>query len=799
MYFAGGCNADPKPEVLYADARLKLTEGFFEAALKEANQGYREAGRDNPLWSWRFRLLQAEVYLRQGKPDQSVELLSPDPPPDSSLDILARRRIVQAEALCRVNRSREAEAAIHDAEPRIPSGRRDLQAGLAFARGRCSLTADRRLALRYYREAASLAHGDDSFVEASSLINIGLLLFQDQSYVQAMQELDKVLLITDSRFLKEKTLGNLAECYAELGDWKRSIALAEQAEKLASQINEDGDREKWLIDLGRAHFALAEFTEAEPYYRQALAIAAPKGHRDVVRRCLNNLTQLALKRHDPNAAEQYWKEESVLVLDAEGRSHVSFDGATLAVEQKQFARAENLFKELLASKPKDSLRLTTERELASVYWQENKIADADRMFREAINDAEALIARLPAQYRMSFLDEDPFYDSYVRFLVAQGRSLDGLKIAERGRAQILSQAFSETLGKQSAFDLLRVQAVLKRRDQIALAYLLTNDESFVWVITPKQLRVISLAPHKTIGRQVEAYNREILDHPRPIEDSPAGTELYRLLVQPAESLIPKGSRIVVICSKMLSLLNFESLIVPGPQPHYWIEDVEIETASSLALLARSKPANSKAAARKQLFLLGAPVPASDKFPALPHAEEEMQCVQSHFRAGQETILSGPKAVPQAYRGSDPGEYRFIHIDAHSVASEVNPLDSFFALSPDASHGYELKADEIKDTPLRAELVTLSACYSAGTRWYNGEGIVGLGWAFLRAGAHQVVASLWAVDDASTPQLMDDFYGGLTKGKSAAEALRSAKLNMLHSKDNHSRPFYWASLQLYTGS
>jgi CHAT domain-containing protein len=203
--------------------------------------------------------------------------------------------------------------------------------------------------------------------------------------------------------------------------------------------------------------------------------------------------------------------------------------------------------------------------------------------------------------------------------------------------------------------------------------------------------------------------------------------------------------------------------------------------------------------RKQLFLLGAPIPANEKFPALPHAEEEMQRVQSHFAARDETILSGAKAVPQAYRASNPSEYRFIHIDAHSVASDVNPLDSFIALSADGSRGYELKADEIKDTPLRADLVTLSACYSAGTRFYNGEGIVGLGWAFLRAGAHQVVASLWAVDDASTPQLMDDFYSELTKGKSVAESLRDAKLNMLHSKGNLSHPFYWASLQLYTGA
>ena len=69
---------------------------------------------------------------------------------------------------------------------------------------------------------------------------------------------------------------------------------------------------------------------------------------------------------------------------------------------------------------------------------------------------------------------------------------------------------------------------------------------------------------------------------------------------------------------------------------------------------------------------------------------------------------------------------------------------------------------------------------------------------MRVGAHQVVAALWEVDDAANADLMDQFYGELTKGKSAAEALRDGKLAMLHSKGPRRRPYYWASLQLYTG-
>ena len=101
--------------------------------------------------------------------------------------------------------------------------------------------------------------------------------------------------------------------------------------------------------------------------------------------------------------------------------------------------------------------------------------------------------------------------------------------------------------------------------------------------------------------------------------------------------------------------------------------------------------------------------------------------------------------------------------------------------------------------MRAELVTISACYGAGTRAYSGEGLVGLSWAFLRAGAHHVVAALWEASDVSTGQLMDKFYDELDRGKSPDTALRTAKLSLLHSGGAFRKPFYWAPFQLYAGS
>ena len=47
--------------------------------------------------------------------------------------------------------------------------------------------------------------------------------------------------------------------------------------------------------------------------------------------------------------------------------------------------------------------------------------------------------------------------------------------------------------------------------------------------------------------------------------------------------------------------------------------------------------------------------------------------------------------------------------------------------------------------------------------YFGEGLVGLSWAFLHAGAHNVGGCFVGALDASTVQLMDKFYDELGKG------------------------------------
>ena len=71
---------------------------------------------------------------------------------------------------------------------------------------------------------------------------------------------------------------------------------------------------------------------------------------------------------------------------------------------------------------------------------------------------------------------------------------------------------------------------------------------------------------------------------------------------------------------------------------------------------------------------------------------------------------------------------------------------------------------------------LSACETGLGLVGGGEGVFGLQRAFHLAGAHNVVASLWKVDDQATAALMALFYDRLwQQGKPPLEALREAQL------------------------
>jgi CHAT domain-containing protein len=304
-----------------------------------------------------------------------------------------------------------------------------------------------------------------------------------------------------------------------------------------------------------------------------------------------------------------------------------------------------------------------------------------------------------------------------------------------------------------------------------------------------------LAPAASIEKQVKAYSATIDDTVAdPLASViPAASELRDLVVKPIAQWLVPGMPIIVVPDGALNNINLETLPVYGEHPHYWIEDVSIRVAPSVSALASGElDANS---APLSLLLIGDPAPPDKSLPPLRSAARELKSVSSQFGGASNAEYSLGQATPRAYLDSHPERFAVIHFTAHALANVDSPLDSAVVLSPSGSE-YKLYARDILQHPIHAELVTISACRGAGARSYTGEGMVGFAWAFQRAGARNVIAGLWDVNDDSTARLMGSLYQELKSSRPAA-ALRQAKLSLVRAGPPWSRPYYWGAFQLYS--
>ena len=146
-----------------------------------------------------------------------------------------------------------------------------------------------------------------------------------------------------------------------------------------------------------------------------------------------------------------------------------------------------------------------------------------------------------------------------------------------------------------------------------------------------------------------------------------------------------------------------------------------------------------------------------------------------------------------------GQYRYIHFATHGLLDTERPGLSSLVLSMVDESGRPqngfLRANDIYNLKLPADLVVLSACQTGLGKEIRGEGLIGLTRGFMYAGAARVVVSLWNVNDQATADLMTIFYERmLRQGARPAAALRAAQVEMWRRKQWQS-PYYWSAFVL----
>lgn len=216
---------------------------------------------------------------------------------------------------------------------------------------------------------------------------------------------------------------------------------------------------------------------------------------------------------------------------------------------------------------------------------------------------------------------------------------------------------------------------------------------------------------------------------------------------------------------------------------------------------RGAPAPARGGTMQSIYRGGAVDQAELRdLPSLPETAGELQAEATLFKAGADSVLVLEAATVTAVKRADLKSRRILAFATHGLlAGDVGVAEPGLVLTPPANPTQEddglLKASEIAQLKLNADLVILSACNTAASDGTPGaEGFSGLSKAFLYAGARSLMVSHWSVISDSTVALMTRMAAHLEeKGVGRAEALRRAELDLMNDKDHpeFSHPLFWA--------
>jgi CHAT domain-containing protein len=799
-------------------------QGDLVRAEEEAERGYRDHRSNGSDWAWNFRLLEANVLLWEGRSDRALEILISEPDPPHSGELAVQRLRLEALAYNSVNKFQEGDRSLREAERLCGASIFPACALVTSARGGQEMERGRfKEAQQLFGQVLISARTrGDRFLEASALMNLCWSANEQTHFDQVLDLCGSSLQISSARgfrLIAETVSGNLGWAYFRLGDPERAREVFIEAEKQAEVLGGRTDQARWLTDTGYIDMEARDFEVAEKFFTDSLRLAKALKIKEATMNSLISLAFVSERTNKLDDAQRYADEALAKATeDGNGRDMVYpwlVQGQVAELEHDPDT-AESKFEKVATSGDVPVfLKWEAERSLAHLYADENKADRAEHKYHTALTTFENARCDLHERVdsRLPFLSNaQRIYEDYVTFLLAHNRTNEALRVADYDRAKTLTEGLGRPCKPSFAPDPLDAQEIARRAGGTILFFWLGEKQSYLWAITPRATRLFPLDPAATIDAAVRSYRAKLEGPPEILEASNDGSVLYEMLIEPARDFLTKealakNDRVFIIPDGSLNSLNFETL-TPAPK-HYWIEDVTLASAGSLRLLSAWRPTPKQLTGK--LLLIGDPVPPTqddNEYARLPFAAQEVKAIARHFEGKQGRDLTADQATPEAYLNGHPEQFSYIHFVAHGTASRTSPLDSAIILSRDPASkaaageddSFKLYARDIIQHPLHAELVTISACYGAGKRSYSGEGLVGLSWAFLRAGAHNVVGALWDVSSVSSAQLMDKFYAELQKGASPSAALRAAKLSLLHSDNpDFRRPFYWAPFQLYMGS
>jgi len=327
-------------------------------------------------------------------------------------------------------------------------------------------------------------------------------------------------------------------------------------------------------------------------------------------------------------------------------------------------------------------------------------------------------------------------------------------------------------------------------DEMLVSYFYGDKHIYVISLTNNTKDFFKIENNKTLEENIRNIYKMLSDPKSDVNVLAKKTyQLYKLILEPSIKISDKD-KLIVIADGLLNYIPFGSLNIKDSNIEYLVEQKSVGYTNSASLslqLKQNEAYDNSVLAFAPSFKKSKN--KDNKLLPLPHNNEEVTKILTSFNGNS---FVSEKASLLNFT-SQIADYSIVHLATHAIFDDENPEYSYLAFTPDNKDNSLLYVSDLYNLPLHANLVTLSACETGIGDLKRGEGFMSLTRGFFYSGASSIASTLWKVNDASSTQLMDDFYKNLANGNSKDKALQKAKIDFLNANGQNalSHPYYWS--------
>ncbi len=698
---------------------------------------------------------------------------------------------------------------------------------------------DRQKALDFYNQALPVLRAvGDRPGEATTLNNIGAIYDSLGEKQKALDYYNQALPIrraVGNRAGEASTLNNMGAVYDNLGETLKALDYYNQALPLMRAVGNRAGESVTLNNLGSLYNDHGDKQKALDCYTQSLALSR------AIQDPLAEGTVLALMMDywkllgKPNLAVLFGKQ----AIDRFQQVRRNIGGLEKETQQSFVKSKEDDYRELAALLISGG-RLPEAQQVLDLLKVEEYSEFTQR--RGDAGSGTSPIARTPSEEKSNreyerITDEiTAIGEEWTQLHAKSSRSAD-----EENRYNELSDKLTAANHRFHAFlntlydsfgkgDLAnaKVETINEQTAGLqtlvgdlgagtAAVYTLLLDEKCVVMVVTGTTRVAREIPVGKVAMRGKVFSfvRALAGHASEEDLLPKAQDLYNVLIAPIEKDL-QGVQAKTLVWSLDDVLRYVPLAALYDGKQYLVEryrNAVITTASVGNLKDQPQVSSWRGAA------MGISKDYDGLGTLLAVPGELASVIRSDKTPGSHGPVPGTILLDDSFTESGmvtalDQHPPLVHIASHYVFHVGDDTKSYLLLGGKRAGGQafhltlaDLREDQRMDFK-GVELLTLSGCQTAvGSRDSDGREIDGLGITAQRKGAKAVLATLWAVDDASVGLLMATFYKlwVTTPGISKVEALQQAQLALLHGTaegpskgrpaSQYANPFYWAPFVL----